>query len=301
MVDGHKPRRGLRGLRGGDLAKREGQSCCSQVTLHRNRLRSVASDLAAPLRSTFCQVSSCCLNAEISSGPQGVTCNGIQRAFLATEESFIALVSQLWNTRPDIATTGSCCLVGVVCRQTLYVANLGDSRIILGKKVGSTGEIAAISLSTEHNANMDAVRQELQAQHPNDPQIVILKHGVWRIKGIIQVSRSIGDAYMKHAQYNREPINPKFRIAEPMDMPILTENPSIIHPRAGSAKSLIKAALHEAARKREMRYSDLKRIDKKVRRHFQDDITVIIIFLNHEKVEDHMKVPQLSVRSALDH
>ncbi|RZR95025.1 hypothetical protein BHM03_00023806 [Ensete ventricosum] len=69
----------------------------------------------------------------------------------------------------------------------------------------------------------------------------------------------------------------------------------------GSAKSLIKAALHEAARKREMRYSDLKRIDKKVRRHFQDDITVIIIFLNHEKVEDHMKVPQLSVRSALDH
>ncbi|XP_064945222.1 probable protein phosphatase 2C 42 isoform X1 [Musa acuminata AAA Group] len=165
---------------------------------------------------------------EISSGPQGVTCDGIQRAFLATEESFIALVSQLWNTRPDIATTGSCCLVGVVCQQTLYVANLGDSRVILGKKVGSTGEIAAISLSNEHNANVDAVRQELQAQHPNDPQIVILKHGVWRIKGIIQVSRSIGDAYMKHSQYNREPINPKFRIAEPMNMPILTANPSIM-------------------------------------------------------------------------
>ncbi|CAD5192874.1 unnamed protein product [Musa acuminata subsp. malaccensis] len=175
-----------------------------------------------------CQVNSCCLDAEISSGPQGVTCDGIQRAFLATEESFIALVSQLWNTRPDIATTGSCCLVGVVCQQTLYVANLGDSRVILGKKVGSTGEIAAISLSNEHNANVDAVRQELQAQHPNDPQIVILKHGVWRIKGIIQVSRSIGDAYMKHSQYNREPINPKFRIAEPMNMPILTANPSIM-------------------------------------------------------------------------
>nr|XP_009381688.1 PREDICTED: probable protein phosphatase 2C 42 isoform X2 [Musa acuminata subsp. malaccensis] len=281
-----------------------------------------------------CQVNSCCLDAEISSGPQGVTCDGIQRAFLATEESFIALVSQLWNTRPDIATTGSCCLVGVVCQQTLYVANLGDSRVILGKKVGSTGEIAAISLSNEHNANVDAVRQELQAQHPNDPQIVILKHGVWRIKGIIQVSRSIGDAYMKHSQYNREPINPKFRIAEPMNMPILTANPSIMfhhleqsdsflifasdglwehlsdqkaveivhsHPRAGSAKGLIKAALHEAARKREMRYSDLKRIDKKVRRHFHDDITVIIIFLNHEKVQDHMQVPQFSVRSALDH
>ncbi|WOL15803.1 putative protein phosphatase 2C 42 [Canna indica] len=271
---------------------------------------------------------------EISSGSQGVTCDGIRRAFVATEEGFIERVSQLWNTRPDIATAGSCCLVGVICQETLYVANLGDSRAVLGRKVGNTGEIAAIALSSEHNANVEAVRQELKAQHPNDPQIVILKHGVWRVKGIIQVSRSIGDAYMKYAQYNREPINSKFRIAEPMNMPILTANPSIMshhlqpsdsflifasdglwehlsdqravdivhsHSRAGSAKSLIDAALHEAARKREMRYSDLKRIDKKVRRHFHDDITVIVIFLNHEHMVRGSQGPQLSIRSALDH
>lgn len=70
----------------------------------------------------------------------------------------------------------------------------------------------------------------------------------------------------------------------------------------GSAKRLVKAALQEAARKREMRYSDLRKIDKKVRRHFHDDITVIVLFLNHEIIsrgtaQDH----QLSVRSALDH
>lgn len=47
----------------------------------------------------------------------------------------------------------------------------------------------------------------------------------------MQVSRSIGDVYMKNAQYNREPINGKFRLPEPMSMPILTANPSIIaHP-----------------------------------------------------------------------
>lgn len=45
---------------------------------------------------------------------------------------------------------------------------------------------------------------------------------------LLQVSRSIGDAYMKHAQFNREPINPKFRISEPMRMPILSANPSIV-------------------------------------------------------------------------
>ncbi|XP_057957342.1 probable protein phosphatase 2C 42 [Malania oleifera] len=272
----------------------------------------------------------------ISAESQGVvTTETIERAFLQTEEGFNALVSELWSTRPNLAAVGSCCLVGVIFQQTLFVANLGDSRVVLGKKVGSTGGIAAIQLSKEHNANMAEVRQELKELHPNDPQIVVLKHGVWRVKGIIQVSKSIGDVYMKHAQYNREPLNGKFRLSEPMNMPILTANPSIIshplqqndsflifasdglwehlsnekavdivhsHPRAGSAKRLVKAALQEAARKREMRYSDLRKIDKKVRRHFHDDITVIVLFLNHDLVSrGSIQDAPLSIRSALEH
>lgn len=39
-------------------------------------------------------------------------------------------------------------------------------------------------------------------------------------------------------------------------------------------------ALREAAKKREMRYSDLKRIERGVRRHFHDDITVIVLYLD---------------------
>jgi pyruvate dehydrogenase phosphatase len=47
----------------------------------------------------------------------------------------------------------------------------------------------------------------------------------------MQVSRSIGDVYMKHARFNREPIDAKFRLPEPMDMPILSANPTILsHP-----------------------------------------------------------------------
>ncbi|XP_059452204.1 probable protein phosphatase 2C 42 [Corylus avellana] len=272
----------------------------------------------------------------ISAEAEGVvTTDTIQRAFHETEEGFTARVSELWSTRPNIATVGSCCLVGVIFRRTLFIANLGDSRVVLGKKVGNTGGIAAIQLSTEHNANIEAVRQELKELHPDDPQIVVLKHGVWRVKGIIQVSRSIGDVYMKHAQYNREPINAKFRLPEPMNMPILSAVPTILshhlqpndsflifasdglwehlsnekavdivhsHPRAGSAKRLVKAALQEAARKREMRYSDLRKIDKKIRRHFHDDITVIVLFLNHDLISKGIvEDPPLSIRSALDH
>lgn len=71
----------------------------------------------------------------------------------------------------------------------------------------------------------------------------------------------------------------------------------------GSAKRLVKAALQEAARKREMRYSDLRKIDKKVRRHFHDDISVIVLFFNHDLISRnnvHLDQP-LSVRSAFDH
>lgn len=272
----------------------------------------------------------------LSAEAQGVvTSETIERAFLETEAGFTALVSELWSDRPDIATVGSCCLVGVIYKQTLYVANAGDSRVVLGKKVSNTREIAAIQLSMEHNANIEAVRQELQDLHPDDPQIVVLKHGVWRVKGIIQVSRSIGDVYMKHAQFNKEPIKAKYRLSEPMNMPILTANPSVIslnlqpddsflifasdglwehlsneeavdivhnHPRVGVAKRLVKAALQEAARKREMRLSDLQGIEKKVRRHFHDDITVIVLFLDHDCISrgTGQDLP-LSIRCALDY
>lgn len=116
-----------------------------------------------------------------------MTTETIERAVQLTEEGFTAYVSELWSTRPNIATVGTCCLIGVICQQTLFVANLGDSRVVLGKKVGNTGVTAAIQLSREHNANLEEVRQELRELHPNDPQIVILRHGVWRVKGIIQV------------------------------------------------------------------------------------------------------------------
>lgn len=48
----------------------------------------------------------------------------------------------------------------------------------------------------------------------------------------------------------------------------------------GIARRLIRTAMCVAAKKREMRYSDLKKIDRGVRRHFHDDITVIVVFLD---------------------
>ena len=113
----------------------------------------------------------------------------IKKAYQATEEGFLSLVTRQWPMKPQIAAVGSCCLVGVICGGTLYVANLGDSRAVLGRVVKATGEVLSIQLSDEHNVCIESVRQELISSHPEDSQIVVLKHNVWRVKGLIQVSQ----------------------------------------------------------------------------------------------------------------
>ncbi|KAK8518674.1 hypothetical protein V6N13_018047 [Hibiscus sabdariffa] len=266
-----------------------------------------------------------------TSEQQGMSVDVIRKAYQATEEGFLSIVTKQWPIKPQIAAVGSCCLVGVICGGTLYVANLGDSRAVLGRAVKATGEVLAIQLSAEHNVCIESVRQEMKSLHPDDSQIVVLKHNVWRVKGLIQISRSIGDVYLKKAEFNREPLYKKFRLREPFKKPILSADPSISmhqllpqdqfvifasdglwehlsnqeavdivqnHPRSGSAKRLVKTALQEAAKKREMRYSDLKKIDRGVRRHFHDDITVIVVFLDSNLVSraSSVKGPNLSVR-----
>ncbi|XP_075638896.1 putative protein phosphatase 2C 38 [Castanea sativa] len=248
---------------------------------------------------------------------QSISENVIEKAFSATEESFLSLVKKQWLSKPQIASAGSCCLVGIICNGLLHIANVGDSRVVLGRAERGTREVTAIQLSTEHNANMESVREELRSMHPHDSQIVVLKHNIWRVKGLIQVSRSIGDAYLKKAEFNREPLLPRFRLPEPFLKPVLSSEPSIsVHklhpedqflifasdglwehlsnqkavnivvnyPRYGIARRLVKAALQEAAKKREMRYSDLKTIDRGVRRHFHDDITVIVVFIDPHSI-----------------
>ncbi|KAJ8899921.1 hypothetical protein K2173_019625 [Erythroxylum novogranatense] len=249
----------------------------------------------------------------IMSKGQELSENVIKKAFEATEDGFLSLVRKQWLVKPHMASVGSCCLVGVLCNGLLYTANAGDSRAVLGTLVKGSGQVTAVQMSMEHNANIGSVRDELSSLHPDDPEIVVLKHKVWRVKGLIQVSRSIGDAYLKRAEFNREPLHSKYRLPETFHKPILSPEPAILvhrlrpedqfiifasdglwehlsneeavsivqnYPRHASAKRLVKAALMEAAKKREIRYSDLKKIGRGVRRHFHDDITVVVLFID---------------------
>lgn len=244
----------------------------------------------------------------------GLSAEVLRKAFAATEEEFLHLVKHSWLSRPQIASVGSCCLVGAITDDMIYVANLGDSRAVLGRRADNGRPVVAERLSNDHNVAIEEVRKELTELHPDDSHIVVYTRGVWRIKGIIQVSRSIGDVYLKKPEFCRDPLFQQVVCPIPLKRPVMTAEPTIQvrrlrpndmflifasdglweqlndedaveivfkNPRAGIAKRLVKAALSVAAKKREMRYEDITKIDRGTRRHFHDDITVIVIYLDH--------------------
>ncbi|XP_074585967.1 putative protein phosphatase 2C 78 [Curcuma longa] len=252
----------------------------------------------------------------------GLSAEVIKKAFSATEEDFVELVKRSWLSQPKIASVGTCCLVGAIAGDMLYVANLGDSRAVLGRRSSGGKSVVVERLSTDHNVAVEEVRKEVVELHPDDSQIVVHTRGAWRIKGIIQVSRAIGDIYLKKPEFSRDPLFQQFVSPVPLKRPVISAEPSIrIHklkphdlflifasdglweqlsdeaaaeivfknPRTGIAKRLAKAALSEAARKREMRYDDIRRIEKGIRRHFHDDITVIVIYLDQHRQVGHSK------------
>ncbi|GJN30648.1 hypothetical protein PR202_gb18973 [Eleusine coracana subsp. coracana] len=233
----------------------------------------------------------------------GLSADVLTKAFGATEEEFLGVVQDSWQSHPGIMSVGSCCLVGAVEDGTLYVANLGDSRAHRKNEV-----VVAERLSRDHNVADESVRREVASMHPDDARVVLNSHGVWRIKGIIQVSRSIGDAYLKRPDLCTKNLCPF-----PLRRPVMSAVPSIRTrrlrpgdrfvifasdglweqlsdeaavaivargPRKGVAMRLVRAAQMEVARKKEVKYETIRAVEKGHRRRFHDDITVVVLFLD---------------------
>ncbi|RYQ80833.1 hypothetical protein Ahy_Scaffold1g106969 isoform B [Arachis hypogaea] len=215
----------------------------------------------------------------------------IKKAFSATEEEFLRMVKQSWISQPHIASVGSCCILGAISNDVLYVANLGDSRAVLGRKAFGGNEVScghnvvAERLSTDHNVGVEEVRKEVEALHPDDDYVVVNANGVWRIKGIIQRAVMTAEPSILTRKLKAEDLFLIFASDGLWEQLTDKEAVEIVSrsPRKGIAKRLVRAALEAVAKKKEMRYEDLKKIEKGVRRHFHDDITVIVIYLDHSQ------------------
>nr|XP_043611941.1 probable protein phosphatase 2C 43 [Erigeron canadensis] len=234
----------------------------------------------------------------------------LKGAISDTEDAWIDLARDARAQRPDVTRVGSCCLVGLIWNGMLYVGNLGDSRAVIGRLTGNGNKVIADQITEDHNANLDEVREELKKQNKDDPEIVVKVNGVWRVKGLIQISRSIGDLHLKMQEFVNA--NQPMHMIRPAlsDEPFLTtrilgrdtrfvvfasdglwenmtsqEAVDIVnkHPRAGIAKTLVAVAMREAAIQKGLKYDNLPNRYQQPgdRRLIHDDITVAVLFLDN--------------------
>lgn len=92
---------------------------------------------------------------------------------------------------------GACALIAHVTPERLLVGNLGDCRAILIQERG--GALQARQLTQEHNASRPEERNRIFDEHKGEPDAVqyIAKSGSWYVKGTLQVTRAIGDLFLK--------------------------------------------------------------------------------------------------------
>ncbi|XP_053245672.1 integrin-linked kinase-associated serine/threonine phosphatase 2C [Podarcis raffonei] len=105
--------------------------------------------------------------------------------FKYTDEEFLKQASSQKPAWKD-GSTATCVLV---IDNTLYIANLGDSRALLCRYNEESQKYTALSLSKEHNPTQYDERMRIQKAGGN------VREG--RVLGVLEVSRSIGDGQYK--------------------------------------------------------------------------------------------------------
>ncbi|CDJ67674.1 protein phosphatase 2C, putative [Eimeria necatrix] len=89
-------------------------------------------------------------------GPQG----GLQKALFA---GYLAANEELKKGNIDIFCSGTTCVACVLQERTLYVANVGDSRAILGRGPSPEGPWTAVPLTTDHKPELETERKRILA------------------------------------------------------------------------------------------------------------------------------------------
>ncbi|KAK3882086.1 hypothetical protein Pcinc_013518 [Petrolisthes cinctipes] len=94
-------------------------------------------------------------------------------------------VVQICKSRADMS--GTTAVVGVLEGELLVIANVGDSRAVMGDNKGS-----AVPLSYDHKPNQLKERRRIK-----EAGGFISFTGVWRVAGVLATSRAIGDFPLK--------------------------------------------------------------------------------------------------------
>lgn len=120
------------------------------------------------------------------------------------EEAYISSVRPAYKLGyGNVASVGACTLVAIVKDSHLVVANAGDCRCVLGKQAASGFE--AVRITTDHNCRYPSEQEKLRRAHPGEDDIVLCHPNdptACYVKGKLQLTRAIGDLYLKHHEFN---------------------------------------------------------------------------------------------------
>ncbi|GAU23429.1 hypothetical protein TSUD_331270 [Trifolium subterraneum] len=190
------------------------------------------------------------------------------------------------------------CLICIIWRGTLFVANVGNSRAILGsqKGIGQLKKLGIKQMVKDHSFLNPDIQQELTGLHPDHNNRSCYQS--IQVKGLIETSRCIGYAYMKNSEFTKRrsfeiPLSEV--VIPPFTRPLLSSQPDVYSrdlknsdrfiifgsggfwklisnekaarvvntsPRDGIAETLAKLAQEEGAVNRGKKYRDLIKIPK---------------------------------------
>jgi pyruvate dehydrogenase phosphatase len=221
------------------------------------------------------------------------------------------------------AYAGACALTAYNVGRHLFIANSGDCRAVLGRKLNAQGaryRYEAVQLSNDHTAETE--RERLRREHPNEPDVVV--RGA--IKGNLEPSRAFGDALFKDKVFNHY-LRDEYQMPEPYNPPYVTVTPEVLyhylepgdsflimatdglwdhlsneeaveivatykalgHSSQNVCTMLIQRVLEKAApsgSSLEERLSSTIQLDAKEKRKYHDDITIAVIFFDESRFHE---------------
>jgi pyruvate dehydrogenase phosphatase len=110
---------------------------------------------------------------------------------------------------------------------------VGGAQSVSSARLKDGRFVEAVALSDDHNARLPRERQRLEAEHPGEPDIVVCRPdspSACYVKGRLQPTRAIGDAYLKHSEMNAPPGHSRTwgrHIRAPYTPPYITSSPEL--------------------------------------------------------------------------
>jgi serine/threonine protein phosphatase PrpC len=129
----------------------------------------------------------------------------LAEAHQRVENEFIEVAKTAYQLGfTEVARVGACALTAVVMGDTLYSANLGDSKGII-VNVDDQGNTSFRKINHMLNANSKKEQTRLRTLFTNDEDIVVCRKGhsgACYVKNRLQPTRALGDLRLKMAEFN---------------------------------------------------------------------------------------------------